>query len=139
MKALDTTIGSVEVKIIKFNPLMGGTMLGRTMKLFAPALKDIIKAVEGKLSETEQVEVIIGAIQDLFNTNSPEEVMEYIKAVLTKGHVIVANKKVQDLDDLESLVGEDEDALYFMLMLTAESVKYNFAGLMGKLMQDQVS
>lgn len=138
MKSHKTIIDGIEIEIIKFNPFKGGTLLGTTMKMFAPALKDIIKAAEGKLSDAEQIDVIIGAIQDLFTTNSPDEVMVYIKSVLTEGHVIVGKKKLMDLDDLESMAGE-EDSMYLMLMLTAESIKYNFSGLMGKLMQGQAS
>lgn len=138
MKSFKTKVSGIDVEIIKFNPFKGGTMLGRTMKLFAPALKDIVKAVEGDLTEAEQVEVIIGAIQDLFETNSPDDVMKYIQALLLEGHLIVANKKVIDLNDLESLSG-DEDSLYLMMLISAESIKYNFSGLLGKLMKDQDS
>ena len=139
MKTLKTTVEGLEVQIIKFNPLKGGTILGTTLKMFAPSIKEITKAVGAGLSDEEQVEVLVGAVQELFTQQTPEDVMAYISDILTTGHVIVSGKKIGHLDDLESLSGEEGDALYLMSMIAAESIKYNFAKFLGKLMPSRVS
>ena len=137
MKSTKTTIDGIEVQIIKFNPLKGGTILGTTMKMFAPSIKKITKAAEEKLSDEQQVEILVEAVQDLFAENTPEQVMAYLADLITTGYIIVKDKKITSLDDLEAFVGEDGDALYLMSMIAAESIKYNFSKFLGKLMPGQ--
>lgn len=134
MKSKKVRIENVDIEIIKFNPFKGGIILGQTTELLAPALKDIVKATQSKLSEAEQMEVIVGAIQGLFTRKTPVEVMEFIKEIVATGYIIANKKKILDLDDFESLVGEDGDALYLSIMVVAESIKYNFGKFLGKLM-----
>lgn len=139
MKSFKTQVEGLEVEIIKFNPLKGGTVLGTTLKMFAPAIKEIAGVVEKGLSDEEQIGVLMDAVGDLFTRHEPAEVMAYITDLICTGHVIVSGKKIVHLDDLESLSGEEGDALYLTSMIVAESVKYNFAKFLGKLMPGQVS
>lgn len=139
MKSLKTKIEGLDVEIIKFNPLKGGTILGTTLKMFAPSIKEITKAAGDGLSDEAQIEVLVSAVEELFTRQTPKEVMEYVGEIITTGHVIVSGKKIVDIDDLESLSGDEGDALYLMSMITAESIKYNFSKFLGKLMPSQAS
>lgn len=139
MKSTKLTIEGLNVEIIKFNPLKGGTILGTTMKMFAPSIKKITKAAEEGLSDEAQVEVLVDAVGELYTSNTPEAVMSYMSELITTGHVNIEGKKISYIDDLESLVGEDGDALYLMAMIVAESIKYNFSKFLGKLMGDRAS
>ena len=133
MKSTEIQIDGLKVKIIKFNPMKGGILLGTTMAMFSTVIKDIITALEKDLSEAEQLEVFIGAIQGLFERNTPKEVMEYIESIVVGEYVIIEGKKVTHLDDLESMAGEDGDGLHLMTSIVAESIKYNFSKFLGKL------
>ncbi len=139
MKNLKTKVAGLDVQIIKFNPLQGGIVLGTTMKMFAPVIKDITKALGSGVDEEQQIEVLVKTIEGLFTRHTPQEVMDYLSSIVAGGYVIVKDKKIAHIDDIEALIGEDEDALYVLLMLTAASIKYNFAKFLAKLMPNQTS
>lgn len=139
MKSFSTQVDGLEVQIIKFNPMKGGTVLGTAMKMFAPSIKELVQAAGTGLSEEKQVDILVQAVQELFTNQSPKEVMDFLAEVVAGSYVIVNDKKITHLDDFESLVGEDGDALYVIMMIAAESIKYNFAGFLGKLMPSQAS
>lgn len=132
-KSKKLEIDGLKVKIIKFNPMKGGILLGTTMAMFSTVLKDIVSALEKDLPEAEQMEVFIGAIQGLFERNTPEEVMKYIESIVVGDYIIIEGKKVTHLDDLEAMAGEDGDGLHLMTQLVAESIKFNFSKFLGKL------
>lgn len=137
MKSHQTLVDGLDVQIIKFNPLRGGAVLGTVMKMFAPSIKELVQAAGQGLSEEAQVEVLINAVQELFTRQSPKEVMDFLGEIVAGGYVIVEGKKIAHIDDFEALVGEDGDALYTVILIAAESIKYNFAGFLGKLMASQ--
>lgn len=132
MKSKKLKIDGLDVEIIKFNPLLGGTLLMKTTAMFSNVLKDIVSALEQELSEAEQMEIFIGAVQGLFERNTPDEVMSYIQSIVASQYVIVSGKKVAHIDDFESLAGEDGDGLHLATMILAESIKYNFSKFLGK-------
>jgi len=132
-KTKTVKIDGLEVKIRKFNPMKGGTLLGTTIAMFSTVIKDIVSALEKDLSEEKQLEVFIGAIQGLFEKNTPEEVMKYLESIVVGEYVIVDGKKVTHFDDFEALSGEDGDGLHLAIMIVAESIKFNFSKFLGKL------
>lgn len=132
MKSKKLKIDGVDIEIIKFNPLQGGTLLMKTTAMFSSALKEIVSAIGDDLSESEQMEVFMGALQGLFDRNTPEEVMDYIQSIVATGYVIANKKKVTHIDDFESLAGDDGDGLHLASMVLFESIKYNFSKFLGK-------
>jgi len=117
-KTKTVKIDGLEVKIRKFNPMKGGTLLGTTIAMFSTVIKDIISALEKDLSEEKQLEV---------------EVMKYLESIVVGEYVIVDGKKVTHFDDFEALSGEDGDGLHLAIMIVAESIKFNFSKFLGKL------
>lgn len=136
MKSKKVKIDGIDIEIIKFNPLEGGKLLMRTTAMFSGALKDITSALGKDLSDEEQMEVFMGAIEGLFEKHSPEDVMDYIQDIVASGRVLVKSgkdaRKITHFDDLESVAGEDGDGLYLGTMILAESLKYNFSKFLGK-------
>jgi hypothetical protein len=128
-------IDGVEVRLVKFSPMIGMPILARLQNMLGGSIVNMAGGM--KASQEDQLKIIGETIDSLSDRVPPEKMSAFIEDVLTSGFIFIGGQKVTHIDDFGAF--DDSDPYYVMVMTLKEQITFSFGGFLGKFMAGQNS